>query len=126
MIVGFDLPLIRDAHHADSCRHKPASVEAPIDTARRGVERIDDACLASHEDAPSHHGGLADGCPGSDKAILQLRVRDVEAMAKTLKAAGAEIISEGGHAVSMGATKLVLVRDPNNPYLELLPAPQGR
>jgi hypothetical protein len=28
--------------------------------------------------------------------------------------------------VSMGTTKLVLVRDPNNLFLELLPAPQAR
>jgi predicted enzyme related to lactoylglutathione lyase len=60
--------------------------------------------------------------PGT--AILQLRVRDVDAIAKTLKAAGAEVISEGGHPVSMGATKLVLMRDLNNLFLELLPAPR--
>ena len=59
--------------------------------------------------------------PGT--AILQLRVRDVEAMAKSLSAAGATIVSEGGHPVSMGANKLVLVRDLNNLFLELLPAP---
>jgi predicted enzyme related to lactoylglutathione lyase len=60
--------------------------------------------------------------PGT--AILQLRVRDVDALAKSLSAAGATIISEGGHSVSMGANKLVLVRDLNNLFLELLPAPQ--
>jgi predicted enzyme related to lactoylglutathione lyase len=62
--------------------------------------------------------------PGT--AILQLRVKDVDAAAAAVKAAGGTIISTGGVPVSMGATKLVLVRDPNNLFLELLPAPQGR
>jgi predicted enzyme related to lactoylglutathione lyase len=62
--------------------------------------------------------------PGT--AILQLRVKDVDAAAAAVKAAGGTIISTGGVPVSIGATKLVLVRDPNNLFLELLPAPQGR
>lgn len=62
--------------------------------------------------------------PGT--AILQLRVNDVDAAAAAVKAAGGTIVSTGGVPVSMGATKLVLVRDPNNLYLELLPAPQGK
>jgi hypothetical protein len=58
--------------------------------------------------------------PGT--AILQLRVRDVDAAVKTLKAGGATVISTGGEPVTLGNRKLAMVRDPNNLFLELLPA----
>jgi catechol 2,3-dioxygenase-like lactoylglutathione lyase family enzyme len=58
--------------------------------------------------------------PGT--AILQLRVRDVDAVVKNLKAAGATVISTGGEPVTMGNRKLAIVRDANNLFLELLPA----
>ena len=58
--------------------------------------------------------------------ILQLRARDVDAVAKAWKAAGGEIVSTNGEAVSMGPSKLVLLRDPNGLMLEILPAPQSR
>jgi catechol 2,3-dioxygenase-like lactoylglutathione lyase family enzyme len=58
--------------------------------------------------------------PGT--AILQLRVRDVEAAVSKLKAGGATVISTGGEPVTLGNRKLVIVRDPNNLFLELLPA----
>jgi len=56
--------------------------------------------------------------PGT--ALLQLRVRDVDALVKTLKAAGAEIISAGGEPVTRGNLRLAIVRDPNNLFLELI------
>jgi catechol 2,3-dioxygenase-like lactoylglutathione lyase family enzyme len=56
--------------------------------------------------------------PGS--ALLQLRVRDVDALVKKLKADGAEIISAGGEPVTRGNTRLAIVRDPNNLFLELI------
>jgi catechol 2,3-dioxygenase-like lactoylglutathione lyase family enzyme len=58
--------------------------------------------------------------PGT--AILQLRVRDVDSALKTLKAGGATVVSTGGEPVSLGTRRLVIVRDPNNLFLELLPA----
>jgi len=58
--------------------------------------------------------------PGT--AILQLRVRDVDDAVKKLKAAGGTVISTGGEPVTMGTRKLAIVRDPNNLFLELLPA----
>ena len=58
--------------------------------------------------------------PGT--AILQLRVRDVDAALKTLKAGGATVISTGGEPVTLGNRKLAIVRDSNNLLLELLPA----
>ena len=56
--------------------------------------------------------------PGT--AMLQLRVRDVDSLMKTLKAGGAEIISAGGVAVTRGNNRLAIVRDPNNLFLELI------
>jgi catechol 2,3-dioxygenase-like lactoylglutathione lyase family enzyme len=58
--------------------------------------------------------------------ILQLRTRDVDAVAKAWKAAGGEIVSSNGEPVTMGANKIVLLRDPNGLMLEILPAPQPR
>jgi lactoylglutathione lyase len=58
--------------------------------------------------------------------ILQLRVRDVDAVAKAWKAAGGEIVSTNGEPVTIGATKIVLLRDLNGLMLEVLPAPQAR
>jgi catechol 2,3-dioxygenase-like lactoylglutathione lyase family enzyme len=58
--------------------------------------------------------------PGT--AILQLRVRDVDSMVKILKAGGATVISTGGEPVTMGSRRLAIVRDPNNLFIELLPA----
>jgi catechol 2,3-dioxygenase-like lactoylglutathione lyase family enzyme len=59
--------------------------------------------------------------PGT--ALLQLRVRDVDAAVKTLTGGGGTMITAGGEPVSLGAMKLAIVRDPNNLFLELLPAP---
>jgi predicted enzyme related to lactoylglutathione lyase len=58
--------------------------------------------------------------PGT--AIIQLRVRDVDEAMKKFKAAGATVISTGGEPVTMGNRRLAIVRDPNNLFLELLPA----
>ncbi|HLQ76615.1 MAG TPA: VOC family protein [Terriglobia bacterium] len=57
--------------------------------------------------------------PGT--AILQLNVKDLDALLKTLKAAGYSAISPDGQAVTIGAaSRLAIVRDPNNLYLELI------
>jgi len=56
--------------------------------------------------------------PGT--AILQLMVRDMDGLMKTLKANNANIITTGGEPVSLGPGKLVIVRDPNNLFLEFI------
>jgi predicted enzyme related to lactoylglutathione lyase len=56
--------------------------------------------------------------PGT--AILQLFVRDMDGLMKSLKASGANIITTGGEPVSLGTLKLVIVRDPNNLFLEFM------
>lgn len=60
--------------------------------------------------------------PGT--AILQLRVHDVTAFTKKLKAAGVPVVTTGGEPVEVGpGLKIAIVRDPNNLMLELLQAP---
>ena len=60
--------------------------------------------------------------PGT--AILQLRVHDVAALTKKLKAAGVPVVTTGGEPVDVGPRlKIAIVRDPNNLMLELLQAP---
>ena len=57
--------------------------------------------------------------PGT--AILQLRVRDVDALVKKMKSAGVPIVTTGGEAVEIRpGLKIVIVRDPNNLMLELM------
>jgi hypothetical protein len=50
----------------------------------------------------------------------------VDALVKTLKAGGAEIISAGGEPVTRGNLRLAIVRDPNSLFLELISAGPGR
>jgi hypothetical protein len=56
--------------------------------------------------------------PGT--AILQVMVRDMDGLMKVLKANNAEFITTGGEPVSIGNGKLVIVRDPNNLFLEFI------
>jgi catechol 2,3-dioxygenase-like lactoylglutathione lyase family enzyme len=59
--------------------------------------------------------------PGT--AILQVRVRDVDALVKRMKAASVPIVTTGGEAVEIRpGLKIVIVRDPNNLMLELMQA----
>ena len=58
--------------------------------------------------------------PGT--AILQLRVRDVDALTAKLKAAGVPIVTTGGAPVDVGGLKVSLVRGPDNLLLEFLQA----
>ncbi|MEP6963573.1 MAG: VOC family protein [Acidobacteriota bacterium] len=59
--------------------------------------------------------------PGT--AILQLRARDVDAVTAAWKAAGGQVVSSGGVPASIGAIKIVLLRDPNGVMVEVLPGP---
>ncbi len=61
--------------------------------------------------------------PGT--AILQLRVRDVVALTKKLKAAGVPVVTTGGEPVDvLNGIKISIVKDPNNLMLELIQAAQ--
>ena len=69
---------------------------------------------------------LATRVPDPGTALIQLRVRDVDALVKKLKAGGATVVAPDGEPVSMGAIKIAIVRDPNNLYLELISSPAAK
>ena len=57
--------------------------------------------------------------PGT--AILQLRVRDVDALVKKMKTAGVPVVTTGGDTVEIRpGLKIAIVKDPNNLMLELI------
>jgi predicted enzyme related to lactoylglutathione lyase len=56
--------------------------------------------------------------PGT--AILQLMVRDMDGMMEVLRENNVNIISTGGEPVRLGRSRLVIVRDPNNLFLEFI------
>ena len=57
--------------------------------------------------------------PGT--AILQLRVRNVDALVTKMRAAGVPIVTTGGEAVEIRpGLRIAIVRDPNNLMLELI------
>jgi lactoylglutathione lyase len=58
-------------------------------------------------------------------AMLQVIVRDVDSLLKTLKAGGAAVVTIGGEPVNMGPLRIAVVRDPNNLFLELIQRPSS-
>ena len=56
-------------------------------------------------------------------AMLQVMVRDVDALVATLKAGGASIVTVGGAPLDFGPLRIAVVRDPNNLFLELIQRP---
>ena len=51
---------------------------------------------------------------------LSLRVSDVDALLKRVKAAGMKVISSGGEPVNLGMSRNVFVEDPNGVAVELI------
>jgi lactoylglutathione lyase len=56
-------------------------------------------------------------------AMLQLMVRDVDALLMRLKAGGAHVVTVGGVPLDFGPLRIAVVRDPNNLFLELIQRP---
>jgi len=56
-------------------------------------------------------------------AMLQVMVRDVDALVAVLKAGGASIVTVGGAPLDFGPLRIAVVRDPNNLFLELIQRP---
>ncbi len=64
------------------------------------------------------HSAIHD--PGS--GVLRLRVGDFEAVVKTLTAAGATVVSVGGQPVNLGRNRAVILRGPDNLFVQVLEA----
>ncbi len=76
-------------------------------------------------DRKTVRGNIQD--PGSTR--IQLQVQDVDAAIEALKRAGGAVVSSGGATVNLpgrggATTKVAIVRDPDNLFLVLLPAPR--
>jgi lactoylglutathione lyase len=56
--------------------------------------------------------------PGS--GVLRLRAGDFEAVVKALKDAGATVVSVGGEPVNLGRNRAVILRGPDNLFLQVL------
>lgn len=59
--------------------------------------------------------------PGA--TVLQLRVSEFDAILSALKSAGATVVSTGAATVNLGGVRSVILRDPDNHFLQLLEGP---
>ncbi len=60
--------------------------------------------------------------PGA--GVLRLIVRSVDSLLPTLKAAGFPVVSAGGETVSIGARHVVILRDPDNFFVQIFDQPK--
>lgn len=58
--------------------------------------------------------------------VLRLIVRNVDSLLQTLKAAGFPVVSAGGETVSIGARHVVILRDPDNFFVQIFDQPTAR
>ncbi len=68
-------------------------------------------------DAPGIHD------PGA--GVLRLIVRNVDSLLPALKAAGTPVVSAGGETVSIGARHVVILRDPDNFFIQIFDQPNS-
>jgi len=61
--------------------------------------------------------------PGA--GVLRLIVRSVDSLLPTLKAAGFPVVSAGGETVSIGARHVVILRDPDNFFVQIFDQPNS-
>jgi catechol 2,3-dioxygenase-like lactoylglutathione lyase family enzyme len=78
-----------------------------------------DLTAPNYADRKAVHSAIHD--PGS--GVLRLRVGDFDAVVKSLKAAGATVVSTGGEPVNLGRNRAVILRDPNNLFVQVLESP---
>lgn len=72
-------------------------------------------------DRKAVHSSIHD--PGS--GVLRLRVDDFDGVVKALKDAGATVVSAGGQPVNLGRNRAVILRDPNNFFVQALESAPG-
>jgi catechol 2,3-dioxygenase-like lactoylglutathione lyase family enzyme len=102
-------------------------VPGPTDSNLRTIAPIPGARVSTIEwteyktpDLPAIRTRLPD--PGT--TMLLVPVRDAEGTAAALKGAGLDVISAGGKVVTHdNGSKVIIVRDPNNIFLELIQRP---
>ncbi len=69
--------------------------------------------------------GLDAGFPTPGQGMLRLFVRNIAALTASLKSAGFSVITTGGAPVTLPqGQRVIILRDPNNFYLQLMESPQ--
>jgi catechol 2,3-dioxygenase-like lactoylglutathione lyase family enzyme len=68
---------------------------------------------------------LTPGIIDPNAIVLRVQVRGIDALYAKLKAAGAPIMSLSGEPFQNGRTRWLMLRDPNNIYVQLTEQPQG-
>ena len=66
------------------------------------------------------------GIHDAGAGVLRLIVRNVDSLLQTVKAAGFPVVSAGGETVSIGARHVVILRDPDNFFVQIFDQPAGR
>jgi predicted enzyme related to lactoylglutathione lyase len=108
--------LMADTAGVPGAQFRQSSTQIPGSTVRMSLIEF------KNTDRKALHTRVPD--PGT--ALIQLRVRDIDALVKKLKAGGAMVVAPDGEPVSVGPVKIAVVRDPNNLYLELIGAPAAK
>jgi catechol 2,3-dioxygenase-like lactoylglutathione lyase family enzyme len=68
---------------------------------------------------------VVEGIHDPGAGVLRLIVRNVDSLLPTLKAAGTTVVSAGGETVSIGARHVVIVRDPDNFFVQIFDQPNS-
>lgn len=68
---------------------------------------------------------LSPGIIDPNAIVLRVQVRGIDALYSKLKAAGAQIVSLSGEPFQNGRTRWLMLRDPNNIYVQLTEQTQG-
>jgi catechol 2,3-dioxygenase-like lactoylglutathione lyase family enzyme len=71
----------------------------------------------------SHRAAPVPGIHDPGAGVLRLIVRNVDSLLETLKAAGTPVVSAGGQTVSIGTRHVVIVRDPDNFFIQIFDQP---
>jgi catechol 2,3-dioxygenase-like lactoylglutathione lyase family enzyme len=104
---------------------------------RSGSERISSAKIPGTEfevEFVEYKGGdrkapapgvRAPGIHDPGAGVLRLFVRNVDSLLQTLKAGGFPVVSAGGETVSIGARHVVILRDPDNFFVQIFDQPNS-
>jgi catechol 2,3-dioxygenase-like lactoylglutathione lyase family enzyme len=113
------LHLFRDLLGFQSAPEKASSKERSSTAKVPGTSFDVDFIEFKGVDRQSVRAGIHD--PGA--GVLRLVVRDVDTLLQTLKAAGVPVVSAGGEAVNLGNRQAVILRDPDNFFVQIISQP---
>jgi len=107
-------PGLRNASYRSSTAKVPGTEFEVEFVEYKGVDR---QVSRADSNAPGIHD------PGA--GVLRLIVRNVDGLLQTLKAAGVPVVSARGETVSIGARHVVILRDPDNFFVQIFDQPNS-